>query len=126
MPTNYNLIIRTWLSRPPGIKVTVFLLGSEIISSQRLGLSYSGQLSREGENNNNRRLPTACSTATGERIAVLQLNIYSKTLLKSSVNNYHIASVRTSLMQAGQSPFLSGFLDGKKPLHMSQLCAPEP
>lgn len=128
MPTNYNLIIRTWLPRPPGIKVMVFLLGSEtIISSQRHGLSYCGQLSGEGKNNNNRRLPTACSTVARERIAVLQLNIYSKTLAKKlcTVNNYHIASVRTSLMQARQSPFLLVFLDGKKPLHISQLHTPE-
>lgn len=67
-----------WLPHPPGIRVTVFLFGSEtIISSQSLGLSYSRQLSREGKNNSNRRLPTACSTVARERIAVLQLNIYS-------------------------------------------------
>lgn len=97
-----------------------------VLSPQRLSLSYSGQLSREGKNNNNRRLPTACNTLAGERIAVVQLNIYSKTLTKKlcTVNNYHIALVRTSLMQARQGPFLLVFLDGKKPLHISQLRAP--
>lgn len=105
----------------------VFCLGSEmVLSPQRLSLSYSGQLSREGKNNNNRRLPTACNTLAGERIAVVQLNIYSKTLTKKlcTVNNYHIALVRTSLMQARQGPFLLVFLDEKKPLHISQLHAP--
>lgn len=85
------------------------------------------QLSREGKNNNNRRLPTVCSSVAGERIAVLQLYIYSKRFAEKlcTVNNYHIAPVKTSLMQARQSLFLSVFLGGKKPLHVSQLRAPE-
>lgn len=127
MPTTYSLVSRTWLPHPLSINVTVFLLGSGTsISLQRLALSYSGQLSRE-RGNIIKDLTTVCSAVARQRIAVLQLNIYSPTLAEKlcTVNNYHIASVRTSLMQARQSPFLPPLRGGKEPSHTFQLCAPE-
>lgn len=122
MPTTYNLIFRAWPPHPLSINVMVFLLGSgTTISSQRRALSYSGQLSREG-NIITKDLTTVCSAVARERIAVLQLNIYSRTLAEKlcTVNNYHIASVRTSLMQVRQSPFLPALQGGKNhPTHLS-------
>lgn len=104
MPINNSSIIRIWLPRAPSIKVMVFRLSSEMrISLWRFGLSYSGQFSKEGKNNNN-RLHTACSTVAGERIEVLKLNIYSKTLAKMffTVNNYQLASLKfKALANAG-------------------------
>lgn len=121
VPANCNLPFTTWLPRPLGIKIMVFISSATIISSQRPGLSYSGHLSREGKTSSNRLL-TVCSTVARERIAMLRPNIYSKTLAKklSAVNNYHIASARASLMQTRQSPLWGG----KKSLHIAQLCAP--
>lgn len=125
MPTNYNLIINCWLSCLLSMKVMVFYLGSKmIISPQRFSLSYSEQFSRGEKNNNNRRLHTACNIPAGERIEELQLSIHNQTLPKKccTVNNYHITSVRTPLVQVRQDPLLSVFLDGKKSFHMAQLC----